>query len=171
MSTTTAKDLEYLGRAVELSQWSRDGAADMPFGAVLVWDEWLIAEGANQVVRRRDPTAHAEVVALRAAGALAGRHKFPGATLYSSGQPCPMCLCACYWANIGRVLYAADSHDIAGRGLADLEYYREMRLPAESRRVPVNGAGGHVRQAALGALDDWYRERRSHTVPRDGSGT
>jgi tRNA(Arg) A34 adenosine deaminase TadA len=161
MSTATEKDLEYLCRAVELSRWSRDGVGDMPFGAVLVRDGLIVAEGANQVVRRRDPTAHAEVVALRAAGALVGRHKFPGATLYSSGQPCPMCLCACYWADIGRVLYAADSHDIAGRGLADLEYYEEMRLPAESRRVPVDGVGGHVRQAALGALDDWYRERKA----------
>lgn len=165
MSTTTAMDLEYLSRAVELSQWSRDGVADMPFGAVLVRDGQILAEGANQVVRRRDPTAHAEVVALRAAGALVGRHKFPGATLYSSGQPCPMCLCACYWANIERVLYAADSQDIAGRGLADLEYYRELCLPAESRRVPVDGAGGQVREAALGILDDWYRERRAHRQP------
>ena len=165
MSTTTAMDLEYLSRAVELSQWSRDGVADMPFGAVLVRDGRILAEGANQVVRRRDPTAHAEVVALRAAGALVGRHKFPGATLYSSGQPCPMCLCACYWANIERVLYAADSQDIAGRGLADLEYYREMRLPAELRRVPVDGVGGQVRVAALGVLDDWYRERRAHRQP------
>jgi tRNA(Arg) A34 adenosine deaminase TadA len=77
-----------------------------------------VATGTSSVVELRDPTAHAEVMALRAAGTKLGRHLMEDAVMYSSSEPCPMCLTACYWARVPRLVYAATSHDVAVNGLS-----------------------------------------------------
>lgn len=94
-----------------------------PFGAVVVEDDIVLARGQNRVTRDNDPTAHAEVVALR--GACASRDDFalPGATLYTSCEPCPLCMAAALWARVARVVYAADRHDAARGGFDDLAFY------------------------------------------------
>ncbi|NHC15735.1 nucleoside deaminase [Motilibacter deserti] len=123
---TTAQDsdpdAEFLDAAVTLAVRNvADGGG--PFGALVVSDGHVIAEGVNRVTRDNDPTAHAEVVAIRRACQQAGTYRLSGMTLYASCEPCPMCLAACLWARLDRVVYAADRHDAAGGGFSDLEFY------------------------------------------------
>jgi len=94
-----------------------------PFGAVIVRDGELVAEGQNRVTATLDPTAHAEVVAIRAACQAVGDFSLAGATLYSSCEPCPLCLSAALWARIDRVVFAADRHDAARGGFDDSAFY------------------------------------------------
>ncbi|WP_268921064.1 nucleoside deaminase [Marisediminicola senii] len=117
-----ADDQRWLAMAVELAtQNVRDGGG--PFGAVIVRDGMLLATGQNRVTRDFDPTAHAEVMAIRAAGAALGDFSLAGATLYTSCEPCPMCATASLWARLDRVVFAADRHDAARGGFDDLEFY------------------------------------------------
>ena len=94
-----------------------------PFGAVIVRDGELLVNGQNRVTRDNDPTAHAEVVALRAAGRALASSDLTGTALYSSCEPCPMCMASSLWARVDRVVYAADRHDAAAGGFDDLEFY------------------------------------------------
>ncbi|MEV1288319.1 nucleoside deaminase [Micromonospora sp. NPDC049679] len=91
-----------------------------PFGAIVVVEGDIVGEGATSVVELRDPTPHAEVMALRHAGAKLGRHLFDDGVMYASSEPCPMCLVACYWARIPRLIFGASSHDVATHGFEDL---------------------------------------------------
>lgn len=94
-----------------------------PFGAFIVQDGVELGRGVNRVTRDNDPTAHAEVCAIRAACARKGDFRLTGATLYTSCEPCPLCLSASLWARVGRVLFAADRYDAARGGFDDLEFY------------------------------------------------
>lgn len=116
-------DRAFLERAVELA--TRNVAAGGgPFGALIVAaDGTLLGEGQNRVTRDLDPSAHAEVVAIRAACQTVGDFALPGATLYTSCEPCPMCMATALWARIDRVLYAADRDDAARGGFDDREFY------------------------------------------------
>jgi guanine deaminase len=95
-----------------------------PFGALVVADGEVIGRGVNRVTRDNDPTAHAEVVAIRAACQVVGDFSLPEAVLYSSCEPCPLCLAAALWARVNRVVYAADRYDAARGGFDDLAFYR-----------------------------------------------
>jgi guanine deaminase len=152
-------DRRYLRVAVELSRGYRDDPRRWPFGAVLVGQGKILGQGFNQVVELRDPSAHAEVMALRAAGRTLGRHVFEGSVLYSSGEPCPMCLAACYWASISRIVFAATSRDLAEYDFQDLAFYAELGLPAESRSMREDADDDELRQEALMAVRDWARRR------------
>ncbi|MFZ2964407.1 MAG: nucleoside deaminase [Rhodoglobus sp.] len=115
-------DEAWLARAIELATANvADGGG--PFGAVIVRDGVLLAEGQNRVTRDNDPTAHAEVVAIRRACASIGDFSLAGAMLYTSCEPCPLCLAAALWARIDRVVYAADRDDAARGGFDDREFY------------------------------------------------
>lgn len=115
-------DLDWLTVAVDLAVANvADGGG--PFGAVLVAGGVRIGSGQNRVTRDNDPTAHAEVVAIRAACAARGDFSLVGATLYSSCEPCPMCMASALWARVERVVYAADRHDAARGGFDDREFY------------------------------------------------
>jgi tRNA(Arg) A34 adenosine deaminase TadA len=98
-------------------------------------------------------------MALRAGGLTLGRHVFEGSVLYSSGEPCPMCLAACYWASISRIVFAATSHDLAEYDFQDLAFYAELRLPAQSRSMREDADEDELRQEALMAVRDWARRR------------
>lgn len=111
---------------------SRDGG---PFGAVVVQDGEVIGRGHNCVTSRCDPTAHAEVVAIRDACAGRGSYSLQGATLYSSCEPCPMCLCASYWARVDRIYFAASGAEAAAAGFDDEVFHRELRRPPEKRSL------------------------------------
>jgi len=115
-------DEAWLARAVTLAT-ENVAAGGGPFGAVIVRDDRLLAIGQNRVTRDFDPTAHAEVQAIRAAGQATGDFSLVGATLYSSCEPCPMCVSASLWARLDRVVFAADRHDAARGGFDDLEFY------------------------------------------------
>ncbi len=113
----------WLTRAIDLGRGNLNSGDGGPFGAVIVLDGKIIGEGRNQVLRTHDPTAHAEVVALRQACTHLGQHQLPQAVLYSSCEPCPMCLSAAYWARIPRVYFAATRDDAAAAGFIDAELY------------------------------------------------
>lgn len=126
----------FMRRAIALScQGVAEGGG--PFGAVVVKDGVILGEGRNAVVPSRDPTAHAEVVAIRAACAAAGTHDLSGAVIYTSCEPCPMCLGAVWWARIGEIVYANDRADAAAIGFDDAAIYDEVCLPVAERRLPL----------------------------------
>jgi guanine deaminase len=152
-------DRKYLRVAVELSRSYRDDPRRWPFGAILVGQGKILGRGFNQVVELRDPSAHAEIMALRAAGRALGQHVFEDCVLYSSGEPCPMCLAACYWASISRVVFAATSHDLAEYDFQDLAIYAQLGQPAQSRLMREDADEEELRQGALMVVRDWAQRR------------
>ena len=108
-----------------------------PFGAVIVHDGAIIAEGMNRVTPNKDPTAHAEMVAIRAACAALDRFDLRGCTIYTSCEPCPMCLAALHWARVDRIVYAAGQQDAAAAGFDDAELYAEVARPHAERTTPI----------------------------------
>jgi guanine deaminase len=108
-----------------------------PFGAVVAAGAHVVAEGANRVTADCDPTAHAEIVAIREAGRSLGRFSLHGLTLYASCEPCPMCLAACYWARLDRVVFAADRLDAQAAGFDDARLYEELAAPNARRSRPL----------------------------------
>ncbi|WP_439572909.1 nucleoside deaminase [Phreatobacter sp.] len=120
-------DSLFLARAVALSRAHMDAGHGGPFGAVVVVDGAAVAEGWNQVTSTNDPTAHAEVVAIRRACATLGRFDLKGATLYTSCEPCPMCLASALWARMDRIVYANTRDDAAAIGFDDAPFYEEVR--------------------------------------------
>jgi tRNA(Arg) A34 adenosine deaminase TadA len=151
----TGADSRYLQRAIELSRGYLDDDRRWPFGALVVVGGEVVGEGVNRVVETSDPSAHAEVMALRAAGAALGRHLFSDGVLYSSSEPCPMCLTACYWACVPRVVFAATTGDVAAHGLRDLALYRELARAPDERSMTEDACGGTLRQHAVSVLRDW----------------
>ena len=126
----------FMRRAIALScQGVETGGG--PFGAVVVKDGEIIGEGMNRVVPNADPTAHAEIVAIRAACAALGTHDLSGAVIISSCEPCPMCLGAIWWSRIGLVVYGNDRADAAAIGFDDADIYAEVAAPPEARRLPL----------------------------------
>ncbi len=118
----TDADARWLARAVELAT-ANVAAGGGPFGAVVVADGVEVSVGQNRVTRDLDPTAHAEVQAVRAACRAAGTFALDGMTLYTSCEPCPMCLAACLWARLDRVVFGADREDAARGGFDDSAFY------------------------------------------------
>ena len=106
-----------------------------PFGAVIVKDGKVIATGVNRVTANNDPTAHAEVTAIRAACKALGTFSLQGCDIYSSCEPCPMCLGAIYWAHLDNLYYGASKHDATLAGFDDQFIYEELDQPIQSRRL------------------------------------
>ena len=127
---------EFMRRAIALSRENMQGGAGGPFGAVVVRDGKIIGEGWNKVTSTLDPTAHAEVSAIRDACRKLGDFNLAGAEIYTSCEPCPMCLSAIYWARIERIWYANTQHDAAAIDFDDAFLYEQVNLPAERRSIP-----------------------------------
>ncbi len=128
MNTYTAGDARWLSRAIDLAT-ANAGAGGGPFGAVIVRGATELATGANRVTQQNDPTAHAEVSAIRSACAVIGDFRLTGCTLYASCEPCPLCLSSALWARLDRVVYAADRNDAARGGFDDREFYELFARP------------------------------------------
>jgi len=127
---------ERLRLAIELARDSvRLGGG--PFGAVIAREGAVLATGMNQVTTANDPTAHAEIVALREACRALGTFALPGAIVYASCEPCPMCLAALYWARIERVYFASDRREAAAHGFDDERLYGELARPSAERSLPL----------------------------------
>ncbi len=109
-----------------------------PFGAVVVIDGQIVGRGHNRVTSTNDPTAHAEVVAIRDACKKLERFHLPEATIYATSEPCPMCLSAIYWANIKTVYYCTDKHQVEAIGFSDKFIYDEFALPQEKRSLHID---------------------------------
>ena len=105
-------DEVFMRRAIDLAREGKDAPGGNEIGCVIVLDGQIIGEGHNEVDARHDPTAHAEIVAMRRAGERLGTHEFRGATLYSTLQPCGMCSMASIWAKLGRIVYGAERHQV-----------------------------------------------------------
>ena len=131
-----------------------------PFGAVVVKDDQIIARGWNQVTSTNDPTAHAEILAIREACRQLDDFRLVGCELYSSCEPCPMCLSAIYWARLDQLFYAATRQDAAEAGFDDEWLYREIPLPVAQRRLPTRQL---LREAALDAFVQW--KAKSDRIP------
>ncbi len=127
---------EFMRRAIQLACESVETHGG-PFGAVIVRDGAIISEGMNRVTPGKDPTAHAEIVAIRAACAALDRADLRGCTIYTSCEPCPMCLAALHWARVDRIVYAADQQDAAAAGFDDAELYAEVARPHAERTTPI----------------------------------
>lgn len=123
-------------RAIALAEASVASGGG-PFGAVLVKDGVIVGEGANRVVPDGDPTAHAEVVAIRDACKKLGTHVLDGAIVYTSCEPCPMCLSALWWARVKEIVYGNDRHAAAAIGFDDQALYDEVARPLEARQLPL----------------------------------
>lgn len=153
MSALTPAD--FMGQAIDLSvRRMRDGAGG-PFGAVIVKDGQVIAEGWNQVTSTNDPTAHAEVTAIRRACQALGTFDLSGCEIYTSCEPCPMCLAAIYWARLDRIYYGNTRQDAAAIGFDDEFLYQELPKPIDARSIPtqqIEAAKAKV------AFDEWDRK-------------
>lgn len=136
MTTTAATDHAWLDEAVRLAA-ANVTTGGGPFGAVIVRGDELIATGVNRVVPTLDPTAHAEVVAIREACQRLGDFRLTGCVLFSSCEPCPLCLAASLWARLDRVVFAADRHDAAEAGFNDREFYELFEQPRPTWPIPV----------------------------------
>jgi guanine deaminase len=126
---------EFLRRAIALATRNVLTAAGGPFGAVVVRDGKIVGEGANSVTTTNDPTAHGEVNAIRAAAKSLGTFSLAGCALYTSCEPCPMCLAAAYWARLDAVYYGASAADAARAGFDDAFLYDELRKNAPERKL------------------------------------
>ncbi|WP_104160063.1 nucleoside deaminase [Arthrobacter sp. ZGTC212] len=135
----TTSDAQYLARAIKLAT-ANVAAGGGPFGAIVVTADGSVFEGLNRVTANNDPTAHAEVTAIRAAGAGTGSHDLSGAVLYTSCEPCPMCLASSLWARLDRVVFAADRHDAARAGFDDAVFYEYFEKPVAERSLQVTQA-------------------------------
>lgn len=132
----TKEDREFIERAIQLSERGMDENAGGPFGAIVVKDGEIIAEGFNEVTSKNDPTAHAEIVAIRKACELLDSFQLTDCVIYTSCEPCPMCLGAIYWARPKAVFYSCTKEDAAEIGFDDYFIYDEIALSTEERSIP-----------------------------------
>jgi len=128
-------DKDFLAQAIQMAT-DNVAAGGGPFGALLVKGSQIVAASANQVVADHDPTAHAEIMTIRKAANILKTFDLSGYTLYSSCEPCPMCLGAIYWSRISRVVYASDRKDAALAGFRDAHIYQEIKLDPDQRMIP-----------------------------------
>lgn len=142
-------DIAFMRRAVELSALGMRGGHGGPFGAVIVRQGQIVAEAHNEVLSSHDPTAHAEVLAIRRAAAALGRHHLDDCEIYTSCEPCPMCLGAIYWARLGRIFFANTRADAAAIGFDDQFFYDEIARSPADRRIPMESLGREEAQAVF----------------------
>ena len=144
---------DFMRRAIALALDNvRTGGG--PFAAVIVKDGRIVAEGVNRVTSSNDPTAHAEVVAIREACRALGDFQLAGCNLYTTCEPCPMCLGAIYWARPARVLYACSAADAAAAGFDDAFIYDELRRAHAARRIPMTQL---LRDESLSIFSTWKK--------------
>lgn len=149
------RDREFMMRAIDLARAGLAANAGGPFGAVVVRDGNVIGEGNNRVTSSNDPTAHAEIIAIRAACETLGDFQLQGCTIYTSCEPCPMCLGAIYWARPDRVFFACTRADAAAIGFDDDFIYTELEKPRENRELAMTAL---MRDEALKVFTEWAQK-------------
>src|SRR5208282_1143126 len=147
---------DFMKRAIALALENVRSGSGGPFAAVIVKDGRIIAEGTNRVTSSNDPTAHAEVVAIREACAALGGFQLDGCDLYTTCEPCPMCLGAIYWARPARVYFACTAADAAAAGFDDAFIYEQLALPRNERRIPFLEM---MREDSLACFRAWSEKR------------
>ena len=144
----------FMLRAIELSIKSANGTGG-PFGCVIVKDDKIIAEGSNKVTFSNDPTAHAEIVAIREACKKLNTFNLSGCDLYASCEPCPMCLSAIYWSHVDKIFYANTREDAKKINFDDSLIYSEISKKYEDRKIPIKQI---LRDEALKAFEIWDKK-------------
>jgi tRNA(Arg) A34 adenosine deaminase TadA len=153
-------DTQFMQRAIALAIENVRAGSGGPFAAVVVKDGKIIAEGANCVTSTNDPTAHAEVMAIRNACAALRTFQLSGCEIYTSCEPCPMCLGAIYWARPARVYFGSSAADAAAIGFDDSFIYQQVSLPPEHRSIPFISL---MREEARAAFRVW--QEKSDRIP------
>jgi guanine deaminase len=146
---------EFMRRAIALALENVRSGSGGPFASVIVKERRIIAEGTNRVTATSDPTAHAEIVAIREACRALGDFQLNGCDLYTTCEPCPMCLGAIYWARPSRIIYAANAADAAAAGFDDDFIYRELKLLPAARRIPMTQL---LRDDSLAIFSAWRQQ-------------
>lgn len=142
----------HLRHAIKLAFENAVSGLGGPFGTVIVKGDEVIATGVNLVTLMNDPTAHAEIKAIRSACQKLGTFDLSGCDVYASCEPCPMCLGALYWARVSRIYFACTRHDAARAGFSDEAIYRELALPPEERHLPTKSM---LREEGLEVFRKW----------------
>jgi guanine deaminase len=145
----------FMRRAIELSLENVRGGRGGPFAAVVVKDGKIVGEGANRVTSTNDPTAHAEIVAIRAACKALNAFQLDGCDFYTSCEPCPMCMGAIFWARPAKVFYANTVQDAAAIGFDDSFIAEQLNLPPGARRIPMTQM---MHEEALEAFRAWEKQ-------------
>jgi len=145
---------EFLKIALEEARAGIENDDGGPFGAVIVQEGVVISKAHNEVLRRNDPTAHAEILAIRQAASILGRYDLSTCEIYSTSQPCPMCFAAIFWARIRRLVYGTTREDVAGIGFDDGLIYQVIRGEAEAEEMEVVNLD---REGCLAVLEEWER--------------
>ena len=152
--------LQFMKRAIALALENVRSGGGGPFAALIVKEGRIIAEGTNRVTSTNDPTAHAEVVAIREACRLLADFQLTGCDLYTTCEPCPMCLGAIYWARPARVFYAATAGDAADAGFDDAFIYDELKTTPSGRRIPMTQL---LREDSLAIFLAWKQQENKTT--------
>jgi guanine deaminase len=147
---------EFMQKAIDLSVANVQNNKGGPFAAIVVMGGKVIAQGTNLVTTSNDPTAHAEIVAIREACRTLNTFKLTGCDIYTSCEPCPMCLGAIYWARLDRIFFANSRMDAAKIGFDDKLIYREIPLPVSKRKIPTIRL---MEKQALMAFREWERKK------------
>ena len=145
---------KFMEQAIRLATDNVTSGRGGPFGAVIVKDGKVIATGSNQVTATHDPTAHAEVTAIRNACQALGTFSLEGCEIYTSCEPCPMCLAAIYWARCAKIFYGCCAADAAKAGFDDAFLYEEMKKPLSERAVPIVNM---LPDAAWASFAEWMK--------------
>lgn len=148
---------KYMEEAIKLALENVDVTNGGPFGAVVVKDGEIIGRGTNLVTANNDPTAHAEIIAIREACKNLGIFDLKDCDIYTSCEPCPMCLGSIYWANIDRLFYAATKDDAAKANFSDAHIYKELSLPKDQRQIVSNQL---MRDDALKVFEKWIASKK-----------
>jgi tRNA(Arg) A34 adenosine deaminase TadA len=146
------RDLALMRRAIELAQTGVENDSGGPFGCVIAQDGRIVGEGCNEVTSTNDPTAHAEIVAIRAACRNLSTFQLTGCNVYTSCEPCPMCLGAIYWARPAAVFFAGTREDAAAAGFDDELFYDEVEKPNELRQLRMRNL---LRDEAQKVFEAW----------------
>ena len=147
----------FMRRAIEVAYETFEAGRGRPFGAIIVKDGEIIAEGPNEVPHRHDPTAHAEVVAIQRAGAALGTHDLSGCTMYVNGASCPMCSAAILWARIDKVYYGATAEDGEEIGFDDNAMFADLAKPIEERAFKAERIDS-LRDEARACYAAWHKK-------------
>ena len=149
----TPEDHHFMEKAIALAYEGMRNGAGGPFGAVVVNYGKILGKGYNQVLRTNDPTAHAEIVAIRHACRQIDHYQLDGCTIYCSSEPCPMCMGAIYWARPARIIFATSHTDAAQHALFDDQFiYDELKLDLEQRKIPSLQL---MREEGLKLFSEW----------------
>lgn len=148
------REEKFMQAAIELSRLGSQNNEGGPFGCVIVKDNQIIGRGNNKVLLTNDPTAHAEVVAIRDACRALGTFQLNGCEVYTTCEPCPMCLGALYWARPKKIYYANTRQDAARIGFDDSMIYEEVCSEIKDRKLPIQPLG---REAALKVFEEWEK--------------